>query len=394
MFPSSTQPDGTSVPGENARPRAGRTASETPPRLIDRVRAVIRARHLSPRTEQTYVHWIIRFVRFHHLRHPDAMGAPEIRDFISSLAVTRHVSASTQNQALAALLVLYRDVLQREIDSLEPLIRAKTPKRLPVVLTGPEVQAVLRQMTGAPALAAHLMYGGGLRLMEALQLRVKDIDFAANHIVIRRGKGGKDRLTTLPRILVGPLRSHLETVQQRFRRDVDRGQAGVPLPSDLATKYPNAHVEWRWQWVFPATRSYIERESGRWQRHHLHPTVLQRLVQVAVAAAGITKHATCHTFRHSFATHLLEDGYDIRTVQELLGHMDVSTTMIYTHVLNRGPAAVRSPIDRLYSQPPFAEFHPPLRPHDHPSPVFDISLLNPTPPPPSNPIQRPPPRPR
>ena len=332
---------------EDGHESADAKAPRRSPRLLERVRSVIRARHLSPRTEDTYVHWIVRFVRFHRLRHPSTMGAQEIREFISSLATIHHVSASTQNQALAALLVLFRDVLQRELDSLEPLIRAKMPKRLPVVLTAGEVHAVLRHMSGPTALLAQLLYGGGLRLMEALQLRVKDIDFDALHLVIRRGKGGKDRLTTLPRMLVGPLRKHLESVQAMFRRDRDRGTAGVSLPDDLIGKYPNAGVDWRWQWVFPATRHHLDRVTGRWQRHHLHPTVLQRYVQLAVAAAGITKHATCHTFRHSFATHLLEDGYDIRTVQQLLGHHDVSTTMIYTHVLNRGPSAVRSPIDRL-----------------------------------------------
>ncbi len=356
----------------------GPTAGGQPVRgqLLARVRATIRARHLSARTEEAYARWIVRFVRFHGLRHPETMGAEEIRSFLTTLATVNKVSSSTQNQALAALLLLYRDVLRRDLASLEPLVRAKTPARLPVVLTRDEVHAVLSQLSGVTALAAHLLYGAGLRLLEALQLRVKDIDFGARQIIVRRGKGQKDRVTTLPFVLIGPLQEHLRSVHELHQRDLDRGAGSVELPDGLAAKYPNAPREWAWQWVFPATRHHVARETGELRRHHLDETVLQRTVHLAVVRAGLTKRASCHSFRHSFATHLLEDGYDIRTVQTLLGHSDVSTTMIYTHVLNQGPAAVRSPIDRLYAPAPMAQSQPFARPvsFSMPSPNRPFSL--------------------
>lgn len=355
-------------PASPRPPPEGARSNPPLPNLIERVRAVMRARHLSLRTEQAYVHWIVRFVKFHGMQHPEALGAEEIRRFLSDLAIQHQVSASTQNQALAALLVLFRDVLMREIGTLEPIIRAKTPKRLPVVMTREEVHAVLSQLSGAPALAAHLLYGAGLRLMESLHLRIKDVDFAARQLIIRRAKGGKDRAAPLPAVLIEPLRDHLQLVRRLHHRDLERGGGEVELPADLARKYPHAAASWSWQWLFPARKLHFDPATGTLRRHHLHETVLQRCVQLAVARAGIVKHATCHTFRHSFATHLLEDGYDIRTVQELLGHEDVSTTMVYTHVLNRGAAAVRSPIDRLYAAPSLPTVQaPPLSLERHPT---------------------------
>jgi len=335
------------------RPRLG-AVREPPapapvrPRLLDRVRAVIRARHYSRRTEGAYVAWIRRYILFHDKRHPTDMGAPEITRFLSSLAVEGNVAASTQNQALSALLFLYRDVLEVELPWLDGIVRAKRPQRLPVVLTRDEVRAVLRRLEGAPRLMAYLLYGAGLRLLECCRLRVQDVDFASNQIVVRGGKGDKDRMTMLPAVIKPDLARHLESVREQYRRDVECGAGWVELPTALARKYPNAGREWVWHWVFPATRMYVERLTGQRRRHHLHESVLQRAVKHAVWHAGIAKRAGPHTLRHSFATHLLEEGRDIRTVQELLGHRDVSTTMIYTHVLNLGPAAVRSPVDRMF----------------------------------------------
>lgn len=315
------------------------------PRLLTRVRSCIRTRRYSPRTEKAYVGWIKRFIFFHGVRHPDQMGEPEIRLFLSDLALRQRVSASTQNQAFSALLFLYREVLGRRLEGLDETLRAKRPDRVPVVLTRDEVAAVLARLSGAPWLMASLIYGSGLRILECCALRVKDIDFARRELTVRDGKGRKDRITLLPARLVQPLRAHLERVHRQHVQDLAADAGRVALPDSLALKYPHADTDWTWQWVFPATRSYRDPAFTRRCRHHLHETVLQRAFHVAVRTAGIAKHATCHTLRHSFATHLLEAGYDIRTIQELLGHADVSTTMIYTHVLNRGGLAVRSPLD-------------------------------------------------
>ncbi len=326
------------------------------PKLLDRVREAIRARHYSRRTEDAYIGWIKRYIFFHGKRHPSEMGAEEVTRFLSSLALDGHVAASTQNQALSALLFLYREVLQQDLPWLEGIVRAKRPIRLPVVLTRDEVQAVLSQLRGTPRLMATLLYGAGLRLLECARLRVKDVEFAANQILVRGGKGDKDRVTLLPASVKADLARHIEAARRRHEADLRCNGGWVALPGALDRKYPNAGREWAWQWVFPATRIYVDRETGKRHRHHYHESAIQRVIKEAVRRSGVAKPATCHTFRHSFATHLLEDGYDIRTVQELLGHKDVTTTMIYPHVLNRGPAAVRSPADRLpVPTPPPAE---------------------------------------
>jgi integron integrase len=321
-----------------------------PPRLLDRVREALRTRHYSPLTEKSYVAWIRRFVVFHGKRHPLEMGEREITSFLTALAVRRRVSASTQSQALAALLFLYKEVLGRKLDWIQDVVRAKAPRRLPVVLTRDVVRALLERLSGTPRLMATLLYGTGLRLMECARLRIKDVDFDARQILVRGGKGDKDRVTLLPEAVIEDLRRHIERVRVLHQRDVARGGGWVELPAALSRKYPNAGRDWGWQWVFPATRTYVSRECGERRRHHLHESVLQRAVREVARRAGIIRPASCHTLRHSFATHLLEDGYDIRTVQELLGHKDVSTTMIYTHVLNRAWAGVRSPADRLLGE--------------------------------------------
>jgi integron integrase len=328
--------------------REARPPDAPRPRFLDRVREALRTRHYSRRTEEAYVAWIRRYILFHGKRHPAEMGAAEVTRFLTWLAVERKVAASTQNQALSALLFLYRDVLEAEVPWLDGLVRARRPERLPVVLTRDEVRAVLQRLEGVPRLMAGLLYGAGLRLLECCHLRVQDIDLAANQLVVRAGKGDRDRLTMLPVAVKTDLAAHLEIARRQHLRDLERGAGWVELPSALARKYPNAGREWAWQWVFPATRFHVDRVTGQRRRHHLHETVLQRAVKDAVRQAGIAKRAGPHTLRHSFATHLLGDGHDIRTVQELLGHRDVSTTMIYTHVLNRGPAAVRSPMDRMF----------------------------------------------
>ena len=321
--------------------------SVRPPRLLDRVREANRLRHGSRSTEKSYIAWIRRYIVFHGKRHPAEMGAPEVAQFLSALAVEGKVAASTQNQALSALLFLYRYVLHQDLPWLEDVVRARRPKHLPVVLTRDEVKAVISKLDGTPRLMATLLYGSGLRVLECARLRVQDVDFAMNQIVVRDGKGAKDRVTVLPAVAKQPLTQHLLRVKRLHDRDVALGGGWVELPWALARKYPSAGREWPWQWVFPATRLYFDQATGQRRRHHLHETVLQRAVLKAVRQAQLPKHATPHTFRHSFATHLLEDGRDIRTVQELLGHNDVSTTMIYTHVLNRGPSGVTSPADRV-----------------------------------------------
>ena len=318
-----------------------------PPRLVDRVRARLHLRHMSRRTEQAYLHWMRRFVAFHGQRHPRELGAAEVEDFLSSLATVRKVSASTQNQALAALLFLYREVLELELPKLEGLVRAAKPRRLPVVLTRDEAALVLGTLTGTPRLMALLLYGSGLRLLECCRLRVKDLDLGSLVLTVRQGKGDRDRRTLLPQTLAQPLRTHLLVVHKQHDDDLAEGAGWVELPGSLGRKLPGAGRDWPWQWVFPAVRHYTCRETGQRRRHHLHETVLQKAVRRAARRAGLAKRVTTHAFRHSFATHLLEDGYDIRTVQELLGHRSVKTTMIYTHVLNRGYGGVRSPLDRL-----------------------------------------------
>ena len=326
---------------------AGKPADVPGERLLVRVRRAIRLRHFSRRTTQAYVGWIRRYVRYHGFRHPSEMGSAEITAFLNDLAQHSRVSASTQNQALAALMFLYRDVLGDPVNWPSEIVRAKRPVRVPDVLTRAEVRRILSHLDGTPRLVAELLYGGGLRLLEALQLRVRDLEFERLEIHVRHGKGGKDRVTMLPTRVVSRLQVHLEQVHQQHARDLLFGRGRAPLPGALRRKYPAAASEWGWQFVFPASRSHKDPATGTSLRHHLHESVIQRAVKVAVRDAGIAKRATCHTFRHSFATHLLEDGYDIRTVQELLGHRDVSTTMVYTHVLNRGGLGVRSPADRL-----------------------------------------------
>jgi len=317
------------------------------PKLLDQVRHAIRTRHYSYMTEKAYIGWIKRFIFFHNKRHPAEMGEQEIARFLSSLASESHVSASTQNQALNALLFLYHKVLEKKIGLIQGVVRAKRPRRLPVVLTKEEVKRVLSCMTGTPWLMALLLYGAGLRLMECCRLRVKDVDFSRNQIVVRAGKGDKDRYTMLPAAVKEPLLKHLQGTKRQHEQDLTNGLGRVALPNALERKYPNAGKDWGWHWVFPAPQHYADKVTGEKRRHHLHESVLQREVRRAVVKASISKPASCHTFRHSFATHLLEDGYDIRTVQELLGHSDVSTTMIYTHVLNRGGRGVQSPADSL-----------------------------------------------
>ena len=318
-----------------------------PPKLLDQVRDLIRLKHYSIRTETQYVQWIRRFILFHGKRHPREMGGAEVEAFLTHLAVEGGVAAATQNQALSALLFLYREVLGVDLPWLDNVTRAKKPQRLPTVLSPAEVAAVLERMEGTHALMARLLYGTGMRLMECVRLRVKDLDFGRRETMIRDGKGAKDRVTVLPEVLVGPLAAHLERRRRLYDDDRAAGKVEVWLPDALARKYPHAAMEWGWQYVFSSGSYSVDPRSGRERRHHMDEKLLQRAMKRAVAAAGLTKPATPHTLRHSFATHLLQNGYDIRTVQELLGHADVATTMIYTHVLNRGGRGVVSPIDQM-----------------------------------------------
>jgi integron integrase len=316
-------------------------------RLLVQLRRAIRARHYSRRTEEAYVRWVRRYLRFHDLRHPADLGSAEVSAFLTHLAVRDHVSASTQNQALAALLFLYREVLGGELGWLDGLVRAKRPQALPEVLSRAQVRVLLDALDGTPRLVATLLYGGGLRLTEALRLRVKDLEFDGRRIVVRDTKGGRARVTTLPKSAVVSLRTHLRAVEHGYQQSLADPVWRVAVPGALARKYPGIDRSWPWHWVFPATRMYRDRRTGARCLWHLHPTVVQRAVRQAVRASGLGRRASCHTLRHSFATHLLEAGADIRTIQELLGHRDVRTTMIYTHVLNRPGLGVRSPADSL-----------------------------------------------
>ena len=329
-------------------PRAAINADtvQRPPRLLDRVRARVRRLGMSIRTEEAYIGWVKRFIVFHGKRHPRDMGARQVEAFLSHLATHGEVAASTQNQALSALLFLYREVMQQELPWMDEIRRAKRPERIPVVLSRSEVAALLDEMEGVTWLMASLLYGAGLRLMECVRLRVQDIDFVRHEITVRQGKGGKDRRTVLPASVVEALQGQLAQARRVHARDLNAGYGQVWLPDALARKYRNAAREWIWQYVFPANARTVDPRTGTMRRHHLDETVLQRAVKRAVRRARIDKPATCHTLRHSFATHLLESGADIRTVQELLGHADVATTQIYTHVLNRGGNGVISPLDR------------------------------------------------
>ena len=331
--------------GHPQQPLAAESAN--PPRLLDQVRNAIRRKHFSLRTEQSYVHWIKRFILFHGKRHPREMGAAEVTAFLNHLARERQVASATQNQGLNAILFLYREVLSSPLGWLEGVDRAKRPGRVPTVLTQEEAARLLLQVDGTTKLMVGLLYGAGLRLMECLRLRVKDVDFGYGQLVVRDGKGSKDRITMLPQSLVDPLKEHLGRVKRLHERDLAEGYGDVELPYALARKYPNADREWAWQYVFPSRKRSVDPRTGAIRRHHVYETVLQRAVKQAARDAGITKPVSCHTLRHySFATHLLESGYDIRTVQELLGHKEVTTTMIYTHVLNKGGRGVKSPLDR------------------------------------------------
>jgi len=322
-------------------------AASGPPRLLDQVRHALRRRHYSLRTEESYVAWIRRFILFHGKRHPREMGSPEVVAFLSDLAVRGRVSASTQNQALSALLFLYRSVLDRELGDLDSTVRARAPRRLPVVLSRDEVRALLAHLEGTHRLMATLLYGAGLRLLECARLRVRDVDFGRRQLVVRDGKGRRDRPALLPQGTVPDLRRHLGAVRRLHDRDLARGLGRVYLPDALERKYPKDAGRWEWQWVFPSSRLSPDPRTGALRRHHSHESSLQRAVRRAATEARIPKRVSCHTLRHSFATHLLEDGSDIRTVQDLLGHRELRTTMIYTHVLDLGPRGVRSPADRL-----------------------------------------------
>ncbi|NJL57985.1 integron integrase [bacterium] len=315
-----------------------------PKKLLDRVRDAIRVKHYSYRTEQTYVQWIRRYILFHNNHHPSEMGVPEVEAFLTHLAVQEQVAAATQNQALSALLFLYKEILGQPLEGVDA-IRAKRSRRLPTVLTVEEARLVIHQMSGVHRLMVQLLYGSGLRLREATQLRIKDLDFTQHQIVVQDTKGQQSRVTMLPTSIVEPLQEHLQMVKRLHQQDLEQGYGAVTLPFALAREYPNANRQWIWQFVFPASTRCRDPHSSAVVRHHLHESGLQKAVKQAVRSAGLQKRVGCHTFRHSFATHLLQNGYDIRKVQELLGHKDVKTTMIYTHVLSRGGRGVRSPLD-------------------------------------------------
>ena len=317
------------------------------PKLLEQLRNELRIRHYSKRTEEAYTTWIKKFVRFNNDRHPAEMGEKEIPDFLTSLAVRDNMSASSQNQALCAIIFLYKNVLKKEAGNLENIIWAKMPKRLPVVLAREEVKKILNELSGVNHITASLLYGTGMRLLECLRLRIADVDFIRNEIIIRAAKGNKDRRTMLPEILKEPLKAHIAKVKNLHESDLKKGYGSVYLPYALERKYPNASKEWKWQYIFPSSTLSVDLQSNILRRHHQHESMLQKAVREAVIKAKINKKASCHTFRHSFATHLLEDGYDIRTVQELLGHESITTTMIYTHVLNKGGLGVKSPVDKL-----------------------------------------------
>ena len=319
---------------------------ESKPRLLEQVRQAIRRLHYSLRTEETYLHWIRRFIYFHGKRHPRDLGAAEVTAFLNHLARDRGVAASTQNQALASLLFLYKEVLALSLPWLEGLERVRKPARVPTVLTASEAQRLLSRLTGDRWLMASLLYGAGLRLRECLRLRVKDVDFEYRQIIVRDGKGTKDRVTLLPDSVVPAFKEHLERAKLLHERDLTEGFGDVELPDALHAKYPRAAYEWAWKFVFPSFKRSVDPRTGVIRRHHVYENYLVRGVKQAARAAGIVKHVSCHTLRHSFATHLLENGYDIRTVQELLGHASVETTMIYTHVMNKGARGVKSPLDR------------------------------------------------
>jgi integron integrase len=315
------------------------------PKLLDRMTSALKARHYSKRTVEAYVRWAKRYILFHKKRHPSTMGADEANAFLTHLAVEERVSAATQNQALAAILFLYRHVLEAPLPWLKDLVKAKRAVRLPVVMSTDEVRAVINASPGIYNLIFRILYGSGLRLMECLMLRVKDLDFNRGQIMVRDPKGHRDRLTMLPNAIVEDLKAHLDAVRIVHMNDLTDGAGHVWLPNALAKRSPNSEKDWVWQWVFPASSRYYDRTAGIERRHHLHESAVQRAIKESAERAGLKKRVTCHTFRHSFATHLLERGHDIRTVQELLGHRDVATTMIYTHVLRLGPRGVRSPLD-------------------------------------------------
>lgn len=334
-------------PAHARRPPLGLYPGRDQPRLYDVMVRIFDVKHYSRRTKKSYLYWVGRYLRFHDGKHPRELAEPDLNAFLSHLATDRNVAAATQDQALAAILFLYKHALDAPLGRVEDIVRSKKPKRLPEVLTRQAVAHILHELAGVPRLVCMLQYGSGLRIEEALSLRVKDLDFGRCEIVVRDGKGGKDRVTTFPEAVHEELKAHLRRVRLQHMRDLGRGLGRVPMPTALARKYPNADREWAWQWVFPARRHFTDRKTGVRHRWHLHESVVAKALRAAVRRVGITKRVTTHTFRHSFATHLLEDGQDIRTVQELCGHNDVRTTMIYLHVLNRGGLGVLSPLDRL-----------------------------------------------